>query len=138
VAVGGDVASPSALVEESVVVAADQHEVPEGAGAAVFPGVDVVGVAEPGWGLTAGEGAAAVAQHQGAGDGGGGVAAGAADVEGDRAGFGEDPDEHGVAQQALGDLAGQRDVVGRQGDGRVGLAPTLVAALVVGVGVVKG
>ncbi len=64
VSVVGGAGLPGALVEVSVVVAAEQDAVVEGGRAALAPGHDVVGVAPRGWAFAAGEGAAAVAEFE--------------------------------------------------------------------------
>jgi hypothetical protein len=68
VLVGAEADLPAAVgvVDESVVVAAEQDEVVQGGGTAVGPGGDVVGVGEAWWAVAVGEGAAAVADVQGA------------------------------------------------------------------------
>jgi hypothetical protein len=66
VAVGSEVDGPVAVVQVSVVVAAEEDGVVEAGGASVGPVVDVVGVAPAGWAVAAGEGAASVAEDEGA------------------------------------------------------------------------
>jgi hypothetical protein len=62
----GCVDVPAVVVDDSVVVSAEQDQVGQLGGAAVGPEPDVVGVAPAGWAAAAGEGAAAVADDQGA------------------------------------------------------------------------
>jgi len=78
--VGFDVDVPPVVVDDFVVVSAEQHAVGAGCFAHVFPVVDVMHEAPPRWPVAAGERAALVSDVQGAADAGGGVAAGAADV----------------------------------------------------------
>ena len=90
-----------------MVVAAEQDGVVEVGGAAVGPVVDVVGVAPARWSVAAGEGAAAVAQHEGASERAGDEAALSADVE-DLAGAAEDGGEDGgVAGEAAHRVRGE-------------------------------
>jgi hypothetical protein len=70
------------MVDDSVVVAAQQGEVLEVGSTAGCPVGDVVGVAHQGWSVAAGEGAVSVADDQGGPDRGGHQSSGAADVEG--------------------------------------------------------
>jgi hypothetical protein len=59
-----DVHGPAVLVQDVVVVVAAEHGVVQGGGSAVGPVVDVVDLGPLGWGVAAGEGAAAVAGDQ--------------------------------------------------------------------------
>src|SRR3954453_12460232 len=72
---------PGGVVEDPVVVAADEHEVVQGGGAVVGPVPEVVGVAHDWWSGAGGEGAVVVAGDQGVPDRDGDGAGGAADVE---------------------------------------------------------
>ena len=71
VSVGADVDVPAVVVDDSVVVSAQEDQVGEFGGAAVGPEPDVVGVAPAGWAAAAGEGAAAVPDDEGTPDGAG-------------------------------------------------------------------
>jgi len=72
VAVGGvDAYLPLVVVDDAVVVAAEQNGVGEFSGPAVGPVADVVSVAPAGGSVAAGEGAASVAQDEGSADGAG-------------------------------------------------------------------
>jgi hypothetical protein len=88
---------PFAVVDESVVVAAEEDAVVEAGFTPVYPVLYVVGEAPAWWPSTAGEGAALVSYDQGSADGGGDEASFPSDVE-DLAGSGEYDGEHfGVA-----------------------------------------
>src|SRR3954454_2926711 len=98
-AVVGDGDCPGGVVDEAVVVPAEQHEVGEGGGSAVCPEPDVVGVAPGGWDVAAGECAVLVAGGQRAADAEGDGAGCPADVQ-RLGGGGEDGgDDVGVAGQ---------------------------------------
>ena len=99
--VGEELGVPAGLVEEVVVAAAEQDEVREGGGAAVFPEAEVVAFAPAGGAVAAREPAMFIAYDQGveqrSGDGAGGPAV----VEDGGPPGGEDPVQGTVAQQPL-------------------------------------
>ena len=64
VAVAAEPHGPVAAVDVAVVVTAEQHRVGHAGVAAVGPVPDVVAVAPAWWAVAAGEGAAAVAEHE--------------------------------------------------------------------------
>ena len=97
--VGVDPDLPGGVVDDSVVVAAQQDHVLQAGFAAVGPVGDVVGVAHDRGPGAAGEGAVGVAADQGPPDRRGDEAVGAADVEDLAAGAEGDGDEVGVAGQ---------------------------------------
>lgn len=84
-----------------MVVAAHQDEVAQVGGAAAGPVPHVVGVAPTGRTAAAGEAAALVAGDDGAAQPGRRGALGAADVDGDASGVGDDPADRGVAEQPV-------------------------------------
>ena len=88
---------PGGVVDEAVVVAAEQDHVVQAGGAAVGPVLEVVGVAHQGWAGAVGEGAVLVAGDQGSPDGGGDQAVDAADVEDLGVGAEDGGDQVGVA-----------------------------------------
>ena len=94
VAVVAELHGPVAVVQVSVVVAAEEDGVGQAGGAAVGPVVDVVGVAPARWSVAAGERAAAVAEDEGASERPGDEAALSPDVE-DLAGAAEDDGQQG-------------------------------------------
>ena len=98
--VGVEADLPGGVVDDAVVLAAEQDEVVQAGRAAVGPVDDVVGVAHHGWAGAAGEGAVVVAGDQGAPQGRGDESCGAADVEDLAVGAEADRDEVGVAGQA--------------------------------------
>ena len=90
---------PGLVVDEAVVVAAEQDHVRQRGGSAVDPVHEVVGVAHDRWPGAVREAAVPVAEDQGLPDRGGDQALGAADVE-DRGTCAEDRRDHlGVAAQ---------------------------------------
>lgn len=105
------------VVDDVVVVCAQQGQVADGGMAAVGPVCAVV--VAPGCGpVAAGEGAALVAGDQGAADRGGDDAGGRADVEWFPAPAKHDGDHVRVAQHAAGRFDGDRDA-GVKGSWRV-------------------
>jgi len=82
-----------------VVIRADQDEVEQFGGAAVFPVPEVVGVAHQRWAVAAGEGAVSVADDQGGPEREGDESFGAADVEWLASGSEDGGDDLGVARQ---------------------------------------
>ena len=114
---------PGAVVDESVVVAAEQDHVAQGGCAAVDPVLDVVGVAHDRWAGAVREAAVAVAGDEGFPDRGGDQALGAADVEdlgvgaedgGDDVGVAADPADGGGGELFAG-LGGREPGSGRAG-----------------------
>jgi hypothetical protein len=97
---------PGGVVEDPVVVAADQHEVVQGGGAVVGPVSEVVGVAHHGWAGAGGEGAVVVAGDQGVPDRDGHGAGGTADVEDLTTGTEDHGDDLGVTGQPAQDPGG--------------------------------
>ena len=78
---GVEACLPGCVVDDAVVMAAEQGEVVELGWAAVDPVGEVVGVAHEGWSSAGGEGAVSVAEDQGGPDRGGDRSAEAAHVE---------------------------------------------------------
>src|SRR6266498_3038113 len=116
VAVGGDADGPVLVVCGVVVAGAEQDGVEQVGGAAVGPVQQMVDVAPAGGQVAAGEGAALIAEDQGAAQRGGDGALGAAEVQG-LAGPAEDGgDDFGVAGESAHGGGGQV-VAGVQGAG---------------------
>jgi hypothetical protein len=90
---------PGCVVNDPVMVAAEENKVPEAGLAAVGPVLDVVGVAHDRWSGAAGEGAVPVAQDQGGPDGEGDQASGAAHIQGFAVARENGGDDLGVTRQ---------------------------------------
>src|SRR3954454_3798074 len=103
---------PRRVVDDSVVVAAQQGEVVQAGGAAVGPVSEVVGVAHQRWSGAAGEGAVPVADDQGGPERGGDQAVEASDVEDLALGAEDGGDDLGVTGQPAQHLGRQVGAVG--------------------------
>ena len=108
---GGGFADPPAvgLVDDVVVVVAQQAQVVQVGGASVGPVVDVVGVAVAGSSSAAGEPAAFVPQDHRSAQGAGGGVGDPAEVEGFTSGAQNGGDDRRVAGQAAGRGRGDGD-----------------------------
>src|ERR687889_2148080 len=100
----GDV--PGGVVDDVVVVIAEQHQIVQGGRSAVGPVPDVMGVGPPRWSSAAGERAASVAGDQGPAQPDWDGAGGSADVQ--RLGVRAQPggDDGGLAGQPAGPPCG--------------------------------
>src|SRR3954452_16255914 len=126
--VGIDADFPRGMVDDPVVVSAEQDEVVEAGLAAGYPVADVVGVTHHRWPVAAGERTVSVADDQGGPDPSGDGSSGAAHVEGFATGAEDGGDDLGVTRQPpdrrhrqlphLGDsVVGEPRLKGVQGDG---------------------
>nr|WP_235947382.1 hypothetical protein [Candidatus Frankia alpina] len=97
--IGAESDGPTVVVEETVVPAADEHEVVQAGGAVVGPMPNVVRLAPTRRPVATGECATAVAGDQGAAQVGRDGALRAADVEGDAVRVEDDAADLGVAGQ---------------------------------------
>ena len=99
-----EVDGPAVVVDDPVVLGAQQHQVVQGGRAAVGPVPDVVGVAPAGGSAAAGERAAAVAHDQRPPQRGRDDAGAAADVEQGTGGVDDRDLQPGVAAESAGGL----------------------------------
>ena len=106
--VGAESDGPFVLVDESVVVSAEGDAVVAVGPAAVAPEHDVVDVAPAAWSITAGEGAAAVAEEDGCACGAGERSPGAAEVDWDTLAVEDDGEDLGFAGDAARDRGRQQ------------------------------
>ena len=102
---------PVAVLDQPVVVAAEQHPVGQGGGSAGRPWPDVVGFAPARRPVAAGEGAAAVAQDERPAQRSGEQPPGPADVEDLAAAAEHRRDDGGVAGEPAGGAGGDRGAV---------------------------
>src|SRR5215204_976374 len=108
VSVVADADLPATVVDDSMVVPAEQDQIVHVSGSAIGPVDDVVGVAPVGGSGAAREGAAAIASGQRGPLAGADGAVFAADVERDGGGAGDDAGDAGVAGDAADGLCGDR------------------------------